>query len=171
MTTFFQPLSSDGQAKVTNADTTTNCSETACSDSTCSEDSVSESEPEASQMSLSESIETQRNCSDSDPQSVRSSNTPEIPKENSFYSGTRSSAVIDRTLTDDKLSFTIKWEKRFTWAYYSSYHAGWFCRTCQEYSNSHDQYWKTVPRTHDQHPGVNFSEHENSQKHVRAVTN
>ena len=82
VTTFFKPLSSDGQAKVTNADTTTNCSETACSDSTCSEDSVSKSEPEASQMSISESIETQRNCSDSGPQSVRSSNTPEILKEN-----------------------------------------------------------------------------------------
>ena len=121
-------------------------------------------------MSISVSIETQRNCSDSYPQSVRSSSTPDIPKENSFYSGTRSSAVIDGRITDDKLSFTIKWEKRFTWAYYSSYHAGWFCRTCQEYSNSHDQYWKTVPRTHDQHPGVFFSEHENCQKHVRAVT-
>ena len=47
VTTFFKPLSSDGQAKVTNADTTTNCIETACSDSTCSEDSVSDSEPEA----------------------------------------------------------------------------------------------------------------------------
>ena len=48
---------------------------------------------------------------------------PEIPKKNSFYSGTRSSAVIDGRITDDKLSFTIKWEKCFTWAYYSSYHA------------------------------------------------
>ena len=64
----------------------------------------------------------------------------------------------------------MKWEKCFTWAYYSFYHVSWFCRTCQEYSNSHDQYWKTVPRTHDQHPGVFFSEHENCQKHVRAVT-
>ena len=171
VTTFFKPLSSDGQAKVTNADTTTNCSETACSDSTCSEDSVSKSEPEASQMSISESIETQRNCSDSGPQSVRSLNTPEILKENSFYSGTRISPVIDARITDDKLSFTIKWEQRFTWAYYSSCHTGWFCRTCQEYSNSHDQYWKAVPRTHDQHPGVFFSEHGNCQKHVRAVTN
>ena len=70
VTTFFKPLSSDRQAKFTNADTTTNCSETACSDSSCS---VSESEPEASQMSVSESIETQRNCSDSDPQLVQSS--------------------------------------------------------------------------------------------------
>ena len=125
VTTFFKPLSSGRQAKVTNADTT------ACSDSTCSEDS--ESEPEASQ-SISKSIETQQNCFDYDPQSVQSSNTPEIPKENSVYSGTRSSAVIDGRITDDKLSFT-------------------------------------VPRTHDQHPGVFFSEHKNCQKHVRAVTN
>ena len=132
------------------------------------EDSVSESEPEASQMSISESIETQRNCSDSDLQSVQSSDMPEIPKGNSFYSKTRSSAVIDGRITDDKLSFTVKWETRFTWAYYSSYHAGWF--TYQEYSNSHDQYWKTVPRTHNQHRGVFFSEHENCQKHIRAVT-
>ena len=66
---------------------------------------------------------------------------------------------------------TMKWEKCFTWAYYSFYHVSWFCRTCQEYSNSHDQYWKTVPRTHDQHPGVFFSEHENCQTHVRAVFN
>ena len=114
MTSFFKPLSSDRQAKVTDADTTTNSCETACSDSACSEDSVSESEPEASQMSISESIETQRNCSDSDPQSVQNSNMPELPKENSFYSGTKSSAVIDGRLTDDKLSFTTKWEKRFT---------------------------------------------------------
>ena len=119
MTTFFQPLSSDRQAKVTNADTTTNCSETACSHSSCFENSASESESEASQMSISVSIETQRNCSDSDPQSVRSSNTPKIPKENSFYSETRSSTVIDGRITDDKFSFTIKWKKRFTWGYYS----------------------------------------------------
>ena len=129
--------------------------ENACSNSTCSEDFLSESEPEASQRSISESIETQRTCSDSDPQSVQSSSTSEITKENSFYSGTRNSAVIDGRITDDKLPFTIKWEKRFTWAY-SSYHASWFWRTCQEYYNSHDQYWKTVPRTHDQHPGVFF---------------
>ena len=57
VTTFFQPLSYGRQAKVTNADTTTNCIETTCSDSNCSEDSISKSEPEASQMSISESIE------------------------------------------------------------------------------------------------------------------
>ena len=70
VTTFFKPLSSDRQVKVTNTDTTTNYSETACSDSTCSEDSVLKSEPEASQMSISESNETQQNCSDSDPPSI-----------------------------------------------------------------------------------------------------
>ena len=47
---------------------------------------------------------------------------PEIPKENSFGSGTRNSAVIDGRITDDKLSFTIKWEKHFTCAYYRSFH-------------------------------------------------
>ena len=120
-------------------------------------------------MSTSESIETQRNCSNSDPESPQNSNVPEIPKENSFDSETRGSAVIDARITDDKLSFTIKWGKSFTWACYSFYHAVCFCRTCQEYSDSHDNYWKTVPKTHDQHPGVIFSEQENCKKHVRAV--
>ena len=104
---FFKPLSSNGQAKITNADPTTNCSETACSDSTCS----GESESKASQKFISEG-----SCCDSNPQSVENSSTPEIPKQNSFDSGTRSSAVIDSRITDDKLSFTIKWEERFTWA-------------------------------------------------------
>ena len=96
---------------------------------------------------------------------------PEIPKENSFYSRTRSSAVIDGRITDGKLSFTINLEKCFMWPHYSSYHAGWFCRTCQQNSNSNDQYWKTVSRTHNQHLGGFFSEHKNCQKHVIAVTN
>ena len=55
----------------------------------------SKSEVEASQVSTSESNETQRNCFGSDPESSEISNTPEIPKENSFDSGTRSSAVTD----------------------------------------------------------------------------
>ena len=46
VTSSFQPMSSDGQTKVTNA-----CSEKLClSDSSCSGDSVSESKPEASQV-------------------------------------------------------------------------------------------------------------------------
>ena len=43
--------------------------------------------------------------------------------------------------------------------------------TCQEYSDSCGQYLKTGSITHDQHPGVFFSEHKNCQKHVGAVTN
>ena len=38
---------------------------------------------------------------------------PEIPKENGFGSRTRNFAVIDDRITDEKLSFTIKWEKMF----------------------------------------------------------
>ena len=170
VTTFFKPLSSDGQAKVTNADTTTNCIETACSDSTCFEDSVSKSEPEASQMSISESIETQRNCSDSDLQSVQSSNMPEIPKGNSFYSKTRSSAVIDGTITDDKLSFTVKWETRFTWAYYSSYHAGRFVGPTKNILIHMTSIGKQFPEPTISIVEYFFSEHENCQKHIRAVT-
>ena len=117
-------------------------------------------------MLTSKSIETQWNYFDSDPESAQISSMREIPKENSFDSGTRSFVVIDGRITDGKLSFIIKWEKRFTRVYYSSYHTGWFCRTCQKYSDSHDRYWQT-----DLHPGVFFSEHENYQKHVRAVTN
>ena len=80
MTSFFKLLSSDGQTKVTNADTTSNCSETACSEnlclnnSSCSKDSISGSEPEASQLSTWQSNKTQRDCSDSDPESSLSSN-------------------------------------------------------------------------------------------------
>ena len=64
---------------------------------------------------------------------------PEIPKENSFGSGTRNSAVIDGRITGDKLSFTIKWEKHFTCAYYRSYHV---VGPVKLYSDLHDQIGK-----------------------------
>ena len=69
------------------------------------------------------------------------------------------------------LSFTEKWEKLYTWSYYSSTKGGWFCKTCEEYSDSHDGYWKTLPRKHDQHPGIFFTEHLHSEKHVRSGKN
>ena len=84
VTSFFKPLKCDRETNIFNADTTINCSETACSenlslsDSSCSENSTYESEPVASQVLTSESIETQWKCSDSDPKSSKSSNTPEI---------------------------------------------------------------------------------------------
>ena len=69
------------------------------------------------------------------------------------------------------LSFTEKWEKKYTWSYYSTTKGGWFCKTCEEYSDSHDAYWKTLPRKHDEHPGVFFKEHVSSEKHAKAIRN
>ena len=70
----------------------------------------------------------------------------------------------------NKLAFTIKWERVFSWSYYSAAEEGWFCKTCQEYSHNGDEYWKTLPRKHDAHPGV-FREHENFKKHKDVVAN
>ena len=36
----------------------------------------------------------------------------------------------------------------------SSNKVGWFCKTCKEYSDTGDQYWKTLPRKHYQHPSI-----------------
>ena len=69
------------------------------------------------------------------------------------------------------LSFTSKWEKQFLWAYYSSNKVGWFCKTCEEYSDTGDQYWKTLPRKHDEHPYLFFTEHVKSSKHIQSVKN
>ena len=76
-----------------------------------------------------------------------------------------------RRRTDGKLDFVTKWERKYTWAYYSSSKGSWFCKTCEEYSDSGDEFWKSVTRKHDDHPGVFFQEHECSNKHVKAVKN
>ena len=73
--------------------------------------------------------------------------------------------------SEEKLHFTVKWELKYAWAYYSSAKGGWLCKTCEEYSDSHDEHWKTIPRKHDQHPGLFFREHLSCQKHSRAMTN
>ena len=67
------------------------------------------------------------------------------------------------------MSFTIKWEKQFVWAYYSSNKVGWFCKTCEEYSDTGDQYWKTLLQKHDKLPYLFFSEHVKSGKHIQSV--
>ena len=54
---------------------------------------------------------------------------------------------------------------------YSCLKGGWFCKTCEEYSDSHDIYWKTFPRKHDEHPGMFFNEHVNSDKHKKSLRN
>ena len=71
----------------------------------------------------------------------------------------------------DKLSFTEKWEKKYMCLYYSCLKGGWFCKTCEEYSDSHDEYWKILPCKHDKHPGMFFNEHANSDKHKKALIN
>ena len=71
----------------------------------------------------------------------------------------------------DKLSFTGKWEKKYTWSFYICLKGGWFCKTWEEYSDSHDEYWKILPRKHDEHPGMFFNEHANSDKHKKALRN
>ena len=86
----------------------------------------------------------------------------ELPREIRKYDGRK-----------DKLSFTEKWEKKYTWSWscYSCLEGGWFCKTCEEYSDPHDEYWKTLPRKHDEHLGMFFNEHANSDKHKKALRN
>ena len=57
------------------------------------------------------------------------------------------------------------------WSYYSCLKGGWFCKTCEDYSDSHDEYWKTLPPKHDEHPSMFFNEHANSDKHKKALGN
>lgn len=63
--------------------------------------------------------------------------------------------------TKQKLSFMEKWERMYPWSYYSSAKGGWVCTICLEYSDSHDDFWKTLARKHNEHPGVFFRDHEN----------
>ena len=69
------------------------------------------------------------------------------------------------------LSFTIKWEKQFLWANYSLNKVGWFYKTCEEYSDTIDQHWKTLPRKHNEHPHSFFTEHVKSSKYIQSVKN
>ena len=84
----------------------------------------------------------------------------ELPREIQKYDGRK-----------DNLSFTEKWEKKYTWSCYSCLKGGWFCKTFEEYSDPHDEYWKTLPRKHDEHLGMFLNEHANSDKHKKALRN
>ena len=46
---------------------------------------------------------------------------------------------------------------------------GCFCKTCEEYSNTVDAHWKTLPRKHDEYPSQFFSDHENSSKRLNSI--
>ena len=60
---------------------------------------------------------------------------------------------------------------RYEWAYFNNSKNGWFCKICEQSSNFGDAYWKTLPHKHDEHPSQFFHDHDNSPKHLQAVTN
>ena len=64
-----------------------------------------------------------------------------------------------------------KWEMRYEWAYFNNSKNGWFCKICEQSSNTGDAYWKTLPHKHDEHPSQFIHDHDNSPKHLQAVTN
>ena len=63
-------------------------------------------------------------------------------------------------------AFTLKWEKAYPWAYYNTRKSGWFCKTYEEYSNTGDHFWKTIPKRHDAHPGISFRSTNNPKNTV-----
>ena len=71
----------------------------------------------------------------------------------------------------DKFSFIDKWEKKYMCSYCTCLKGVWSCKTCKEYSDSHDEYWKTLLRKHDEHPGMFFNEHANSDKQKNPLRN
>ena len=62
-----------------------------------------------------------------------------------------------------------KCESLYTWAYYSISNKGWYCKICQEFSTYGDEYWKTKPVKHGEHPGNAFTSHLTGEKHKKAV--
>ena len=66
---------------------------------------------------------------------------------------------------DGHFSHYVLWEQRFQWAYYSHSKEGWLCKTCKEFCDSGDQYWKTKAVKHGEHPRDMFSRHQESAKH------
>ena len=73
--------------------------------------------------------------------------------------------------TKSTSSVHCKWETKCSWAYFNHSKNGWFCETCEEYSNSGDGHWKTLTRKHNEHPSQFFFDHENSSKHLNSIKN
>ena len=109
--------------------------------------------------------------------SAPTSSTPEIESEKASDSESEGELPTETASTlkptdrqdDRKLAFTLKWKKACPWAYYSSIKGGWFRKICEEYSQTGDKFWKTVPKKHDAHPGEAFKEHSGSKKHTDAI--
>ena len=57
---------------------------------------------------------------------------------------------------DGHFSHYVLWEQRFQWAYYSHSKEGWLCKTCKEFCDSGDQYWKTKAVKHGNILGICF---------------
>ena len=53
----------------------------------------------------------------------------------------------------------------YPWVYYSIVESRWFYKTCEDYSNTGDQFWKIAT------PGIAFYEHEQSKKHSDEIRN
>ena len=65
----------------------------------------------------------------------------------------------------------IIWERRYPWAYHSSFKGRWICKVCEEYSTTGGPHWKAVARVHEEHPSEIFNGHVNSYKHQKALQN
>ena len=46
--------------------------------------------------------------------------------------------------TKSTSSIYCKWETKYPWACFTHSKNGWFCKTCEEYSNTGDGHWKTL---------------------------
>ena len=64
----------------------------------------------------------------------------------------------------------FKRETKYPWAYFNHSKNGWFCKSCEEYSNTGDAHWKNLPRKHDEHSSQ-FFDLENSSKHLNSIKN
>lgn len=69
----------------------------------------------------------------------------------------------------EKLSFTEKSEKAYTWTDYSAFKSGWLCKVCEKYATSCDRFWKTIPRKHDRQSGQFFRKHMEYAKQEEAL--
>lgn len=54
-------------------------------------------------------------------------------------------------------------------AYYSDFDRGWYCKICQEYLKTGNEYWKVKSYLHDEQPNAAFQQHLNSSEYKSAI--
>ena len=119
----------------------------------------------------SENIATDEDTSDTlAPIFRKQVSTKTKPQEPDVATAVRENTQIDGRTKRSHSSY-CEWELKYTWAYFNNLKDGWFCKTCEEYSNSGDAYWKTLPRKHNDHPSRFFHDHDTSPKHLAAIKN